>query len=125
MVPQANQFGAPADQHPLQKPQMHQPQMQMQMEPQMQQQKHPTQQIVTHPTQQQQHPAQHDTHAPHMVNQRDDSDLMKQRERPKPRRKGKYRDVSNPSTSSHMNQGPSHETKKYTPKARKSELEEG
>jgi len=59
-----------------------------------------------------------------MVNQRDDSDLMKQRERPKPRRKGKYRDVSNPSTSSHMNQGPSHETKKYTPKARKSDLQE-
>ena len=50
--------------------------------------------------------------------------LRKQRERPKPRRKGKYRDVSNPSTSSHMNQGPSHEMKKYTPKARKSELEE-
>lgn len=132
MVAPATQFPAPADQHPLQKTHTHQPEMQPRpMEPEYahptqqpahpatQQQKHPTQQIVTIPHSNQ-HPTQQlETHSPHMAN-REDVDVTKQRERPKNRRKPKYRDVSNPTSSA--NHAPQ-DSKKFSGKGR-SELEE-
>merc|ERR1719499_2209180 len=133
LVQPTNQFATP-ESHPLQNTHAHQPAIPRPIvEPEYQQpkhpaqqQKHPTQQIVTHPTQAlptpqqpiptQQLTNQHENHASHLAN-REETDLMNQRERPKPRRKGKYRDVSNPTTKVH-------DPPKYNNKARKAELEE-